>query len=207
MADNQIPFSCYPGRHRNLRDPFRESSLSSRLLDDDFNMSPFPGDLTANWPDWARSPLTAGWASPLRSGMVRSSGFSPPGYGSRFGVHPEGDPFGSSPPTFSGEPWKVCVNVQSFKPEELSVKTKDGYVEVSGVGKHEEQQAEGGIVSKNFTKKIQLPMEVDPTTVFASLSPEGLLIIEAPQIPPYCQYGDGSYGNEIPLDSQEATCA
>lgn len=132
MADNQIPFSCYPGRHRNLRDPFRESSLSSRLLDDDFNMSPFPGDLTANWPDWARSPLTTGWASPLRSGMVRSSGFSPPGYGSRFGAHPEGDPFGSSPPTFSGEPWKVCVNVQSFKPEELSVKTKDGYVEVSG---------------------------------------------------------------------------
>ncbi|KAM3826128.1 heat shock protein beta-8 isoform 1-T2 [Vipera latastei] len=205
MAENQIPFSCYPGRHRNLRDPFRESSLSSRLLDDDFNMSPFPGDLTANWPDWARSPLTAGWTSPLRSGMVRSSGFSPPGYGSRFGAHPEGDPFGSNPPTFSGEPWKVCVNVQSFKPEELSVKTKDGYVEVSG--KHEEQQAEGGIVSKNFTKKIQLPVEVDPTTVFASLSPEGLLIIEAPQIPPYCQYGEGSYGNEIPLDSQEATCA
>lgn len=132
MADNQIPFSCYSGRHRNLRDPFRESSLSSRLLDDDFNMSPFPGDLTANWPDWARSPLAAGWASPLRSGMARSSGFSPPGYGSRFGAHPEGDSFGSSPPTFSGEPWKVCVNVQSFKPEELSVKTKDGYVEVSG---------------------------------------------------------------------------
>ncbi|PNI57735.1 HSPB8 isoform 1, partial [Pan troglodytes] len=51
------------------------------------------------------------------------------------------------------EPWKVCVNVHSFKPEELMVKTKDGYVEVSG--KHEEKQQEGGIVSKNFTKKIQ----------------------------------------------------
>uniref|UniRef100_A0A8C8SRL0 Heat shock protein family B (small) member 8 n=1 Tax=Pelusios castaneus TaxID=367368 RepID=A0A8C8SRL0_9SAUR len=110
-----------------------------------------------------------------------------------------------SPAPCSGEPWKVCVNVQSFKPEELTVKTKDGFVEVSG--KHEEQQEEGGIVSKNFTKKIQLPYEVDPITVFASLSPEGLLIIEAPQIPPYCQYGDSSYGNEIPMDSQEATCA
>ncbi|XP_063171399.1 heat shock protein beta-8 [Candoia aspera] len=205
MADNQMPFSCYPGRHRNLRDPFRESSLSSRLLDDDFGMSPFSGDLTANWPDWARTPLSAGWPSPLRSGMVRTTGLSPPGHGTRYSGYPEGSPFGTSPPSFSGEPWKVCVNVQSFKPEELSVKTKDGYVEVSG--KHEEQQAEGGIVSKNFTKKIQLPLEVDPTTVFASLSPEGLLIIEAPQIPPYCQYGDSSYGNEISLDSQEATCA
>lgn len=32
---------------------------------------------------------------------------------------------------------------------------------------------------------------MDPITVFASLSPEGLLIIEAPQIPPYQQYGVG----------------
>ncbi|XP_013915785.1 PREDICTED: heat shock protein beta-8 [Thamnophis sirtalis] len=206
MADNQIPFSCYPGRHRNIRDPFREPSLSSRLLDDDFNMSPFPGDLTANWPDWARSPLTAGWSNPLRSGVVRSSGFSPPGYGSRFGAHPEGSPFGSSsPPTFTGEPWKVCVNVQSFKPEELSVKTKEGYVEVSGEKREEEEEEE--VVQKNFFVLLRLPVEVDPTTVFASLSPEGLLIIEAPQIPPYCQYGEGSYGNEIPLDTQEATCA
>ncbi|XP_060105612.1 heat shock protein beta-8 [Heteronotia binoei] len=206
MADSQMPFSChYPGRHRSLRDPFRESSLSSRLLDDDFGMSPFSGDLTADWPDWARPRLTTAWPGPLRSGMVRSTGLSPPGYSSRFGGYTEGAPFGGSPSSLSGEPWKVCVNVQSFKPEELTVKTKDGYVEVSG--KHEEQQEEGGIVSKNFTKKIQLPGEVDPTTVFASLSPEGLLIIEGPQIPPYYQYGDSSYGNEIPVDNQETTCA
>lgn len=83
------------------------------------------------------------------------------------------------------------------------VKTKDGYVEVSG--KHEEKQHEGGIVSKNFTKKIQLPAEVDPATVFASLSPEGLLIIEAPQVPPYSPFGESSF-NEHPQDSQEVTC-
>lgn len=137
--------------------------------------------------------------------MGRTTGMSPPGYGSRFGGYTEGASFGGSPVSVSGEPWKVCVNVQSFKPEELTVKTKDGYVEVSG--KHEEQQMEGGIVSKNFTKKIQLPCEVDPTTVFASLSPEGLLIIEAPQIPPYQHYEDVSYGSELPMDNQETTCA
>ncbi|XP_009329152.1 PREDICTED: heat shock protein beta-8 [Pygoscelis adeliae] len=120
--------------------------------------------------------------------------------------HLHGEPLvATSPAPFPREPWKVCVNVHSFKPEELTVKTKDGYVEVSG--KHEEQQVEGGIVSKNFTKKIQLPYEVDPITVFASLSPEGLLIIEAPQIPPYPQYGEGGCGSEIPVESQEATCA
>lgn len=64
--------------------------------------------------------------------MGRTTGLSPPGYGSRFGGYPDGAPLGASPSSYSGEPWKVCVNVQSFKPEELTVKTKDGYVEVSG---------------------------------------------------------------------------
>lgn len=127
MADSQLPFSChYPGR-RSVRDPFREPGLTSRLLDDDFGMSPFPGDLTADWPDWARPRLTTTWPGPLRAGMARASAMAP-GYGARFGGYPES----RSPVPASREPWKVCVNVHSFKPEELTVKTKDGYVEVSG---------------------------------------------------------------------------
>uniref|UniRef100_UPI0031F4B9B3 heat shock protein beta-8 isoform 1 n=1 Tax=Pongo abelii TaxID=9601 RepID=UPI0031F4B9B3 len=225
MADGQMPFSChYPSRLR--RDPFRDSPLSSRLLDDGFGMDPFPDDLTASWPDWALPRLSSAWPGTLRSGMVPRG----PTATARFGVPAEG----RTPPPFPGEPWKVCVNVHSFKPEELMVKTKDGYVEVSG--KHEEKQQEGGIVSKNFTKKIQslpqhmeimgatiqdeiwvdtaklhqrylgLPAEVDPVTVFASLSPEGLLIIEAPQVPPYSTFGESSFNNELPQDSQEVTC-
>ncbi|XP_010003177.1 PREDICTED: heat shock protein beta-8 [Chaetura pelagica] len=92
-----------------------------------------------------------------------------------------------------------CLSPHSDPPMEKKLRKWDR--------KHEEQQVEGGIVSKNFTKKIQLPYEVDPITVFASLSPEGLLIIEAPQIPPYQQYGEGGCGSEIPVESQEATCA
>ncbi|EDM13845.1 heat shock 22kDa protein 8, isoform CRA_b [Rattus norvegicus] len=145
MADGQLPFPCsYPSRLR--RDPFRDSPLSSRLLDDGFGMDPFPDDLTAPWPEWALPRLSSAWPGTLRSGMVPRG----PTATARFGVPAEG----RNPPPFPGEPWKVCVNVHSFKPEELMVKTKDGYVEVSG--KHEEKQQEGGIVSKNFTKKIQL---------------------------------------------------
>lgn len=123
MADGQMPFSChYPSRLR--RDPFRDSSLSSRLLDDGFGMDPFADDLTASWPDWALPRLSSPWSGTLRSGMVPRG----PTATARFGVPAEG----RSPPPFPGEPWKVCVNVHSFKPEELMVKTKDGYVEVSG---------------------------------------------------------------------------
>lgn len=127
MADSQLPFSCHYPTRRSVRDPFREPGLTSRLLDDDFGMSPFPGDLTADWPDWARPRLTTTWPGPLRSGMARASTMAP-GYGARFGGYPES----RSPVPFPREPWKVCVNVHSFKPEELTVKTKDGYVEVSG---------------------------------------------------------------------------
>lgn len=138
MADSQMPFSChYPGR-RSVRDPFREPGLTSRLLDDDFGMSPFPGDLTADWPDWARPRLTTTWPGPLRTGMARTSAMAP-GYGTRFGGFPES----RSPAPFPREPWKVCVNVHSFKPEELTVKTKDGYVEVSGESEGTREEEDG----------------------------------------------------------------
>ncbi|XP_062398474.1 heat shock protein beta-8 [Sardina pilchardus] len=188
-------FYTLGSRQRGPRDPFREQSLASRFMEDDFGI-PFPEDLSMDWPGWARprlsTRLNAPWTGGLRTaGFPRSSMGSPTVYSSRYS-EPR-----SSPTPNPDEPWKVCVNVHSFKPEELNVKTKDGFVEVSG--KHEEKQDEGGIVTKNFTKKIQIPADVDPLTVFASLSPEGVLIIEARQTPPYYLYS-----SEMPRDEPMA---
>ncbi|XP_032898993.1 heat shock protein beta-8 [Amblyraja radiata] len=198
MAEGQVPFSCQiPGRQRSTRDPFRDP----RFLEEDFGMSPFPDHFTADWPDWARPRLTSTWPGPLRSSFngaaardaAAAGSPSPPHYTARYTGYPE-----TRSPLSPGEPWKMCVNVQSFAPEELTIKTKDSFVEISG--KHEEKQEEGGIVSKNFTKKIQLPTEVNPATVFASLSPEGVLIIEAPPVRPPCYfYGDDS----MSIDAEE----
>ncbi|XP_068460994.1 heat shock protein beta-8 [Clinocottus analis] len=191
-------FYTMGSRQRFPRDPFGESpfrdQLGSRFMEDDFGIPPFPDELAMDWPGWARPGRlgtrlsTSPFGSSLRTGFPsRQSAGGPAVYTSRYG-----EPSSRSSPTGStssgsgttgGEPWKVCVNVHSFKPEELSIKTRDGFVEVSG--KHEEKQEEGGIVTKNFTKKIQIPIDVDPVTVFASLSPEGVLIIEARQTPPY----------------------
>ncbi len=44
----------------------------------------------------------------------------------------------------------------------------------------------------------RIPSDVDPVTVFASLSPEGVLIIEARQTPPYYLYS-----NEMPAEPME----
>ncbi|XP_056275727.1 heat shock protein beta-8 [Pseudoliparis swirei] len=191
-------FYTMGSRQRFPRDPFAESpfrdQLGSRFMEDEFGIPAFPDDLAMDWPGWAR-PGRLGTrlsTSPFGGGGLRAAaGFpsrqsaagGPAVYTSRYG-----EPSSRSSPTggtgaTGGEPWKVCVNVHSFTPEELTIKTRDGFVDVSG--KHEEKQEEGGIVTKNFTKKIQIPLDVDPVTVFASLSPEGVLIIEARQTPPY----------------------
>nr|XP_057925677.1 heat shock protein beta-8 [Doryrhamphus excisus] len=190
-------FYTLGSRQRFPRDPFGESpfreQLASRFMEDDFGMPPFPDDLSMDWPGWARpgrlstrlgsAPFGGALRSSFPGHQQRQSTAGPALYGGRYG---EASPR-TSPTTGlygpGGEPWKVCVNVHSFKADELNVKTRDGFVEVSG--KHEEKQEEGGIVTKNFTKKIQIPMDVDPLTVFASLSPEGVLIIEARPTPPY----------------------
>uniref|UniRef100_A0A1A8FMA5 Heat shock protein, alpha-crystallin-related, b8 n=2 Tax=Nothobranchius korthausae TaxID=1143690 RepID=A0A1A8FMA5_9TELE len=207
-------FYTMGNRQRFPRDPFGESPfgdpLASRFMDDDFGMPPFPDDLALDWPGWARpgrlstrlgpSPFSGG----LRAGFpARHSTGGPALYTSRYGEPPS-----RSPPTTTtgGEPWKVCVNVHSFRAAELNVKTRDGFVEVSG--KHEEKQEEGGIVTKNFTKKIQIPAEVDPLTVFASLSPEGVLIIEARQTPPYYLFSsESSQGGDTREEGQEEAMA
>ncbi|KAK5870773.1 hypothetical protein PBY51_003693 [Eleginops maclovinus] len=195
-------FYTMGNRQRFPRDPFGESpfrdQLGSRFMEDDFGMPAFPEDLSMDWPGWARTGRlgtrlsSSPFSSSLRTGFPsRQSTGGPTLYTSMYG-EPSSR---SSPTTTGGEPWKVCVNVHSFKPEELNVKTRDGFVEVSG--KHEEKQEEGGIVTKNFTKKIQIPIDVDPLTVFASLSPEGVLIIEARQTPPYYLFSnEGSQGEE-----------
>lgn len=145
-------FYTMGSRQRFPRDPFGESpfsdqspfgdqspfrdQLASRFMDDDFGMPPFRDDLAMDWPGWARPGRlstrlsTSPFGTGLRSGFPssRQSTGGPTLYSSRYG---EPSPR-SSPITTGGEPWKVCVNVHSFKPEEINVKTRDGFVEVSG---------------------------------------------------------------------------
>ncbi|KAI4888767.1 hypothetical protein NFI96_028979 [Prochilodus magdalenae] len=179
-------FYTLGSRQRIPRDAF-----APRFMDDDFGMPPFPDELGMDWP---------GWGLPRISGRRSAPQYWPGGLRATFSPRRYTEPARTAPISHPDEPWKVCVNVHSYRPEELSVKTKDGFVEVSG--KHEEKQDEGGIVTKNFTKKIQIPLDVDPLTVFASLSPEGVLIIESRQTPPYYLYCNETPAE--PTDEPEA---
>ncbi|XP_041749395.1 heat shock protein beta-1 [Coregonus clupeaformis] len=76
------------------------------------------------------------------------------------------------------EAWKVTLDVNHFSPEELVIKTKDGVVEITG--KHEERKDDHGFVSRCFTRKYTLPPMADAEKVTSTLSPEGVLTVEAP---------------------------
>jgi len=73
--------------------------------------------------------------------------------------------------------FKVNLDVQQFKPEEVSVKVVDGYVVVDG--KHEERTDKHGFISRQFTRRYKVPGDVDPSTITSTLSSDGVLSVKA----------------------------
>ncbi|MCQ9140756.1 small heat shock protein, partial [Bacillus amyloliquefaciens] len=78
--------------------------------------------------------------------------------------------------------FQVNLDVQHFAPEEISVKTADGYIVVEG--KHEEKKDQHGFVSRQFTRRYALPEGCNPDTVESKLSSDGVLSIIAPRVAP-----------------------
>lgn len=75
--------------------------------------------------------------------------------------------------------FQVSLDVQQFKPNEVSVKIVDNAVLIEG--KHEERQDQHGFISRHFTRKYILPKEVDVEQLASSLSSDGILTIKAPK--------------------------
>ncbi|XP_049881543.1 protein lethal(2)essential for life-like [Pectinophora gossypiella] len=78
------------------------------------------------------------------------------------------------------EKFQVNLDVQHFAPEEISVKTSDGYVVIEG--KHEERKDEHGFVSRHFKRRYALPEDCNPETVESKLSSDGVLTVIAPKV-------------------------
>ncbi|XP_054707885.1 protein lethal(2)essential for life-like [Uloborus diversus] len=75
--------------------------------------------------------------------------------------------------------FKVMLNVSHFKPNEVDVKVVDNFVVIHG--KHEEKSDEHGFIQREFTRRYMLPEGAEPEAVKSSLSPNGILTVEAPK--------------------------
>ncbi|NP_001087283.1 heat shock protein family B (small) member 1 S homeolog [Xenopus laevis] len=195
MSERKIPFTFL---RTPSWDPFRDWYQGSIcLFDQSFGMPRIPED----WYQWP----STNWPGYVRLFPSQSMEAVPP-------ITPAAD---AAAPDFSralsrqlssgiseirqtSDRWKISLDVNHFAPEELVVKTKDGIVEITG--KHEEKQDEHGFVSRCFTRKYTLPPGVDINAVASSLSPDGILTVEAPLPKPAIQSAEIN----IPIGTTEA---
>jgi crystallin alpha B len=76
--------------------------------------------------------------------------------------------------------FKVCMDVQHFKPEEIKITSKDNRVSINA--RHEERPDEHGFIMREFTRSYVLPKDVDPKQVTSSLNSHGVLTLKAPKL-------------------------
>lgn len=78
--------------------------------------------------------------------------------------------------------FQVCLDVQHFQPNEISVKTENNSVVVHA--KHEEKKDNHGYISREFTRRYDLPDGFKVEDITSSLSSDGILSIKAPHVTP-----------------------
>ncbi|XP_072909900.1 heat shock protein beta-1-like [Hemitrygon akajei] len=179
MSERRIPFSFL---RSPSWEPFRDWHYPSRLFDQFFGMPPalsydwgpeWPGYLRPFHPPSVRAPAAAGATEVTDQATASSAALN------------RQQSTGISEIKVTSDKWKVSLDVNHFAPEEITVKTKDGYVEIHG--KHEERQDEHGFISRCFTRKYLLPQGIDAGVVSSTLSPTGVLTVEAPLAKPALQ--------------------
>lgn len=162
-------------RDRNW-DPFLDWAQPTRIFDQDFGMPLFLEENDLNWVDWARRRLSSSWP-----GYLQSPNWAP-SLGKQQTVCRQGLQRqlsgGVSEVRAGPDSWKISLDVNHFTPEEITIKAKGGYLEISG--KHEQRQDEHGFISRCFTRKYKLPIGVSPQAIASSLSPEGVLSVDVP---------------------------
>ncbi|XP_032901856.1 heat shock protein beta-1 [Amblyraja radiata] len=180
MSERRIPFSFL---RSPSWDPFRDWHYPSRLFDQSFGMPALGSDWGADWqgmwPGYLRPFPAVGARAPAATPVAETPAPT------AVAVLSRQQSTGISEIKVTSDKWRVNLDVNQFAPEEITVKTKDGYVEIDG--KHEERQDEHGFISRCFTRKYLLPQGIDPGIVSSALSPTGVLTVEASMVKPALQ--------------------
>nr|XP_029484125.1 heat shock protein beta-1-like [Oncorhynchus nerka] len=135
-------------------DPFREwTQPSHMIMEKDSGLSPFldPGDVS--WIDWARNTLaSSSWPGYKHYPLFSLSTVLPAAVAPQTSARLQRQLSGgvSAIRTEQGS-WRFTLDVNHFSPEEISIKTKGGFLEIAG--QHDEREDEHGSVSRCFIRK------------------------------------------------------
>lgn len=75
--------------------------------------------------------------------------------------------------------FRAILNVEHFRPNEITVKTADKNT-VIVEAKHKEQEDDHGYISRHFIRRYSLPENININCVESTLSSDGVLTITAP---------------------------
>ncbi|KAL3266740.1 hypothetical protein HHI36_010901 [Cryptolaemus montrouzieri] len=78
--------------------------------------------------------------------------------------------------------FQANLDVQQFRPEELTVQVANADNIVVIEGQHKERQDEHGMISRHFVRKYSIPKSCDITKVECHLSSDGILTVFAPKL-------------------------
>ncbi|XP_026536734.1 heat shock protein beta-2 [Notechis scutatus] len=83
---------------------------------------------------------------------------------------------GISEVTLNEHKFQVFLDVCQFTPDEIAVRTVDNLLEVTA--QHPQKVDRHGFISREFTRTYILPLDVDPFSVKATVTHDGILSIE-----------------------------
>ncbi|XP_029024057.1 heat shock protein beta-1-like [Betta splendens] len=158
-------------------DSFPNWTQPSRILARDLGLPPFLEPRDRDWLDWAKKRLESfSWPADARSALL-------PPLGGRHHTALSQKALrrlkaGVSEVQTGPGGWKVNLDVSHFSPEEITITTKEGYLQISG--NHKEKRDEHEMTSRCFTRKYKLPQGVDLQHISSSLSGDGVLSVDAP---------------------------
>ena len=145
------------------------NSIDSKAMDLDF----FLPRRRNYWDalDWPQSRPYLGWSDPFEEVLLPTLALAFP----QKGVQRRGASEVANDPN----KFEVKLDCSHFKPEEIEVKTVDKNVIIHG--KHEEKMDKHGWVTREFTRRYTLPDDCEANQIKSSLTPNGVLSIEAPK--------------------------
>ncbi|KAK9502212.1 hypothetical protein O3M35_011023 [Rhynocoris fuscipes] len=151
--------SLLPYLINELLDDYRRPTLGD-IYDQNFGMGLLNNEILMPRTTLMSAPLRCGYLRPWRNISADDSGVSTIESNSK--------------------EFKINLDVQQFKPEELKVKVVDDYIVVEG--KHEERSDQHGFISRQFTRRYKIPENVDKAKLVSNLSSDGVLSLQAPKL-------------------------
>lgn len=88
----------------------------------------------------------------------------------------------ASPAVHNKDGFHINLDLQQFKQEEVIVKTVGYYVIIEA--KHEEKQDDNRVLTRQMTRKYEMPDDVDVEKIACRLSAEGMLHVKIPKRSP-----------------------